>query len=292
MGTPRLVAIMLLAIATSGTTSSARPPTALQANFADRAESSNPRDADRGPTPHAHGPRLLGSRVADIIVRVRGGAVCTGTPIAGSTLVVTAAHCVLDADGRVSDTRTVVRDGVEHTATSVFVNLDYHHTPTPRLDVAVLVMDEIIPGPSAILSDELPTHGPLTLAGFQPIDTDGSLLRGTRVDDHPLPNGATGPIVRIASAAAGCVLDRTELTVAATHMTAPCGLIPGSSGGGLFVERGNDVVLIGVISTVAESLTWNGLAPTISIHELLADPDTYRHEMHRSTARAAHVNRS
>ena len=57
------------------------------------------------------GPRVIGGDVADVLIRVRGGAFCSGTPISGTVYVVTAAHCVLDHEGRVAP-RSVVRDGV------------------------------------------------------------------------------------------------------------------------------------------------------------------------------------
>jgi len=57
-------------------------------------------------------PHVLDNAVADVIVRLRGG-VCSGTPLTGTPYVVTAAHCVLDADGYVTG-RTVVRDGISY----------------------------------------------------------------------------------------------------------------------------------------------------------------------------------
>ena len=192
--------------------------------------------------------------------------------------MVTAAHCVLDTNGRVAATQIVLSDGSERAANAVFVNVDYHDAPSPRLDAAVLVMAEILPGPAAIISDRLPEHGSVTVAGLQPIDTDGSVLRGTTVHDRPQPHRATGPVVRIDSAPAGCILDRAELIVT-DQLSAPCGLIPGASGGGLFAERGEDILLLGIISTVANDLTSNGLTPIATIHTLLADPGSYRHEL-------------
>jgi hypothetical protein len=90
-------------------------------------------------------PHVLDADLADVIVRVRGGAACSGTPITGTNLVVTAAHCVLDADGAVARSRTVLRDGVEYQPLSVLVNPAYHNSPSPLLDAAVLVM-ESFPG--------------------------------------------------------------------------------------------------------------------------------------------------
>ena len=46
-------------------------------------------------------PHVLDGGIADVVVAVRGGANCSGTVISAGALVVTAAHCVLDADGQV-----------------------------------------------------------------------------------------------------------------------------------------------------------------------------------------------
>lgn len=220
-------------------------------------------------------PHVLDTLLADVLVRIRGGAVCTGTPITRTNFVVTAAHCVLDADGAVADFTKVLRDGVEYTPVSVLVNPDYHKSPGPLLDAAVLVMDQMIPGPSAALGDEFPSEGPVTVAGFQPLDVDGSLLRGTRVDNRPLPQGVVGGVVKIDTAVAGCVELASQAEVANTYVKLPCGLIPGASGGGAFVENNNEWTLVGIISTVARDLTFNGLVPLAALHELLENPAPY-----------------
>lgn len=223
-------------------------------------------------------PHVLATPVADVIVRVRGGATCTGTPITGTIFVVTAAHCVLVGD-HVAASRTVVREGVEYTAVSVLVNREYHDSPGPRLDAAVLVMDQVVPGPSATLGDIFPAHGQVTLAGYQPLDTDGSLLRGTRPSNRPHPQAATGGVVKIETAAAGCLHLVSELEISDTQVKAPCGLIPGASGGGLYLDNNGQLNLVGIISTVANDLTFNGVTPLAAVHELLDNPDKYTHEM-------------
>jgi hypothetical protein len=223
-------------------------------------------------------PHVLATEVADVVVRIRGGTTCTGTPITGTPLVVTAAHCVLVGD-HAPARRTVLRDGVKYNAVAVLVNADYHDSPGPRLDAAVLVMDQVIPGPSATLGDMFPAQESVTLAGFQPLDTDGSLLRGTRHDDRPHPKRATGGVVKIETAAAGCVHLVSELAITSTEVTVPCGLIPGASGGGLFADNNGELILVGVISTVADDLTYNGVTPLASVHELLNNPDQYTHTM-------------
>jgi Trypsin len=223
-------------------------------------------------------PHVLTTEIADVIVRVRGAALCTGTPITGTSYVVTAAHCILDGDGEVASA-TVLRQGVEYTAVSVLVDREYHDSPGPRLDAAVLVMERMIPGPSATLGDTFPPHGPFTLAGFQPLDTDGSLLRGTRYDDRPDPQGATGPVIMIDTAAAGCVHLASELEITGTQVKVPCGLIPGASGGGLFVEDNGERILVGITSTVAYDLTYNGVVLLAALHELLDNPPAYTYTL-------------
>ena len=126
------------------------------------------------------------------------------------------AHCVLDTNGRVGS-RTVLRDGVEYTPVSVLVNLDYHQSPGPLLDAAVLVLDQPIIGPSAAIGDVLPAAGLVTLAGYQPLDTDGSLLRGTRYDNRPPPKGTTGGVVSINTA--GCVRPVSDLEITDTQVS-------------------------------------------------------------------------
>ena len=231
-------------------------------------------------------PHVLGGEVADVIVRIRGGAVCSGTPITATPYVVTAAHCVLDADGTVASSRTVLRDGVSYRPVSVLVGPGYQEAPGPSVDVAVLVMDRVIPGPSAVLGDRVPAHGTVTLAGFQPLDTDGSLLRGARYGDRPPPRGAADGVVTVETAPAGCVNRASAARARGTSVSFPCGLIPGASGGGLFASHDGHHVLVGVTSTVDLDLTTNGLAPMAAVHELLAHPDTYRHDM-TATARTS-----
>jgi hypothetical protein len=238
-------------------------------------------------------PPAVQSIARHVVFIVGGGSACTGVAIAPD-LVLTAAHCVLDDDGEVSGTRTVLRDGVKYTAVSVLVDLEYHQSPGPRLDAAVLVMDQMIHGPSATLGDVLPAQGPVTLAGFQPLDTNGSLLRGTRYDNRPHPHGATGGVIQIDTAAAGCVHLVSELTITSTQVNVPCGLIPGASGGGLFVESADQVILVGIISTVTHDLTYNGVVHLAALHELLDNPDEYRHQMQVNvpTQPTAHIVRS
>jgi hypothetical protein len=208
--------------------------------------------------------------------------VCSGTPITGTAMVMTAAHCVLDRDGTVGS-RTVVRDGVEYRATAVLVDVTYHATPLTALDAAVLLMDRPIPGPSATLGSGVPATGSVTLAGYQGIDSDGTLLRGTDPHNTPLPKSAqegTGGLVEIQTAPAGCENDVAAVEVTTAWLRVPCGLIPGASGGGLFASTGDahgNVELVGILSTVSPDITHNGVVAMSSLMELLETQDDYLH---------------
>ena len=221
-------------------------------------------------------PHVLDGDVAEILVRVHGSSACSGTPIVDTALVITAAHCVLDDAGEVTAV-TVVRDGVEYTPQAVLVNTRYHETQSTLLDAAVLVMRHVVPGPAARLGDTLPTQGLVTLAGFQPIDTDGTLLRGTRYGQRPMPKGVTGGVVQIESLPSGCVERASAIEVADDQLKISCGLIPGASGGGLFAEQGGELVLLGVTSTVGRDLSYNGLTPLAAVHALLDHPGDFTH---------------
>ena len=110
-----------------------------------------------------------------------------------------------------------------------------------------------------------------------PIDSDGSLLRGRSVDEHPLPKGATGTDVVIPYEPAACVQPASALEVSAARVMLPCGLIPGASGGGLYAEQNGELVLVGILSTVTADLKANGIVPLASLYELLQHPDRYAH---------------
>ena len=220
-------------------------------------------------------PHVLGGPVADVIVRLHGE-LCSGTPITGTVYVVTAAHCVLTDTGEVTQ-RTIGRDRVSYPAVGVLVDTAYFDHPSEELDVAVLIMAEVIPGPSARVGSALPDSGQVALAGFQQIDSDGTLLRGHRLNDHPLPQVATGTPIDSPFRPAGCVESVQSLELSAARVMVPCGLVPGASGGGLFAEDNGELVLVGILSTVTADLSANGIVPLASLHELLKHPDRYAH---------------
>jgi hypothetical protein len=71
----------------------------------------------------------------------------------------------------------------------------------------------------------------------------------------------------------------SDLEITSTQVKVPCGLIPGASGGGLFVENNGEVILVGILSTVAADLTFNGVVPLAALLELLENPVEYSHQM-------------
>ena len=76
------------------------------------------------------------------------------------------------------------------------------------------------------------------------------------------------------------------MEITATQVKLPCGLIPGASGGGLFIDDENGIVLVGIISTVAANLSYNGVVPLPALRELIDNPTSYTYEL----ARAASTN--
>jgi hypothetical protein len=185
---------------------------------------------------------------------------------------------VLDDRGNAA-ARTVARDGVTYTATSVYVDDRYLDEPKPQFDAAVLEMEQVLPGTSATIGIAIPSTGSVTIAGYQPLDSDGTLLRGQGPHDRPHPKGATGNLIEIESAPAGCTAPTTSLSITAGRVDIGCGLIPGASGGGMFTEVNGTIVLVGIVSTVSFDLSSNGVVPLESLHELLLHPETYRHEV-------------
>jgi hypothetical protein len=187
-----------------------------------------------------------------------------------------------------------VRDNIRSTAVAVLVDTDYFDHPSEELDVAVLIMAQVIPGPSARVGTSLPDSGQVTLAGFQPIASDGTLLRPDAISDQLLPNGATGIRTDSPVRPAGCVEWVRSLEVSTTRVMVPCGLVPGASGGGLFTEDNGEHVLVGILSTVTADLSANGIVPLASLHELLKHPERYTHEFstghaHRDGSRSPDV---
>jgi hypothetical protein len=236
---------------------------------------------------------LLDGGVADVLVHVRGSSVCSGTPIAGTRYVVTAAHCVLDRVGEVVSP-IVERGDVQYRALEVLIDRGYTTAPSARLDAAVLVMDRVIPGPSARLGDTLPGQDVVTLAGFQPLDTDGTLLRPRNAEAHATPTGVTGGVVRIETALAGCVRDVSAVEVTSSRLTVPCGLVRGASGGGLLAEDDRGPVLVGVVSTVSFDLSSNGVTPMSAVHRLIENPGRYAYVLSPTgpTSTGATIGRS
>ena len=103
------------------------------------------------------------------------------------------------------------------------------------------------------------------------------MLRGTRYDNRPAPKGTVGRVGELDTAAAGCVHPASDVEITTNQVTVPCGLIPGASGGGLFVEVHGELQLVGVLSTVAPDLSYNGVTPLEAIHRLLDNPAAYIH---------------
>ena len=151
------------------------------------------------------------------------------------------------------------------------------------LDVAVLVMDDPIPGPRQRSATSSPLQGMLTVAGFQPLDTDGSLLAEpatTTVHSHRAPPAASSRSTpRPPDASSGLPGRNRRQPREATVRPHPRCVRRRR-----FVDDNGELTLVGVISTVDHELTFNRLAPMSALHELLNNPDAYTHRMTRDAS--------
>jgi hypothetical protein len=214
------------------------------------------------------GPTGIAGPVADALVEVRGARLCSGTPVTGTSLIATAAHCVIDRNGRVAAGIEVIvgRNVVE--PRSVIVDLGYHSDRGPGRDAAFLVMPSPATGASADLGVTLPGAGDVIVAGFQPIV----------VDERP-SGDVTGNVVIVERQPAGCLVSATAARVTATQVSVPCGLIPGASGGGLYVLADGRLTIVGIVSTLSHDMRRNGIVPLAAMHALLTARDEHTYDI-------------
>jgi len=211
------------------------------------------------------------------LVSVRGPGLCSGAPITGTNLVITAAHCVVesgtDAVGARYDLR-VERSGVRYDVLEVYVDMSWKDGMQSKDDVAVLVMESPIPGPGLHLADSFEPDQAATLIGFQPSD-GGSWLRGTDYDSHSALMSARQRFLPAVTAA--CSITATSFKWSKnSHWWIPCGMVPGASGGPLVIAGVHGPTLVGVASSVDFELESNGVAPVEKVQYLLRNRDLYR----------------
>jgi len=211
------------------------------------------------------------------LVSVRGPGFCSGAPITGTNLVITAAHCVVesgtDAVGARYDLR-VERSGVRYDILEVYVDMSWKDGTQSKDDVAVLVMESPIPGPSLHLSNSFEPNQSATLIGFQP-SGGGSWLRGADYDSHSELMSTS--YASHATVPAACSLAATSFKWSKNgHWWIPCGMVPGASGGPLVIAGVNGPTLVGVASSVDFKLESNGVAPVEKVQYLLRNRELYR----------------
>ena len=133
------------------------------------------------------------------------------------------------------------------------------------------------PGPSGRVGMALPACGEVTLAGFQPIDSDGTLLRGHR---PATTEGCNRKRTALPYAPAGCVEPVDALDVSAARVMVPCGLVPGRVRWRPVRREHGELVLVGILSTVTADQSANGVVPLASAARAARDPDQYVHGFH------------
>jgi secreted trypsin-like serine protease len=228
--------------------------------------------------PESHYVRQATEVEASILVRVRGVGVCSGAPVEGTNLVITAAHCVRDEKTKKVSNRfdlRVEKDGVRYDIEQVLIDSTPHPGVRPEYDAAVLIMKDAVPGPGVSLAESFTGKQSTVLIGFQSVDTDGTWLRGKNYDDKPSPKGASEGVTFISAAPAACSVEGSDITWSSKYWTIPCGMVPGGSGGPLVVSTATGYKLVGVLSTVSYDLTKNGIVPVERVQEMLEDPSAF-----------------
>jgi hypothetical protein len=224
-----------------------------------------------GPSAQVSGTpiRLASDEESGYLVTVHGprSGFCSGAPITGTNLVVTAAHCVVVRDPDAVGTRynlRVERSGVRYEVLEVYADMSWEEGWKPEDDVAVLVMEYPIPGPGLALAEAFEPAA-ATLVGFQPA-SNGAWLRGLDYDSHI----DTVRTTNHANAPAACSIIATSFVQSKYgHWWVPCGMVPGVSGGPLVVAGVSGPTLIGVSSSVDFDLEFNGVAPVEKVQYLL-----------------------
>lgn len=213
---------------------------------------------------------------AGFLVKVQGPGTCSGSPIKGTNLVITAAHCVMEpgtgAVGKRYDLR-VEHNDTRFNVVEVYLDMEVSPLPHPEDDVAILVLDRQVPGAKLEVASSFDGKIDAKLIGYQPSTGWGSWLRGEDYSSHrenlPTSFVARPAVCKVPAGSAEWVKDPGIWSVS-------CGFVPGASGGPLVAVIDGKPALVGVASTVNKKLTHNGIAPLAKVLELLENGDKYR----------------
>lgn len=219
---------------------------------------------------------------AALLVTVRGVGFCSGAPVEGTRMVVTAAHCLLDPHTGTVSTRhdlRVERDGIRYDIETVIVDpASTVSTVIPARDAAVLVLTTPVSGPGVqfprIVNDSAGSHltdTSVLIIGNQPVDATGSFHRGRNYRDRAPVAGASPGAVYVGHVATTCAAD--TVGTGKHLLTYRCGMVPGGSGGPVIARGGN--TLVGVVSSVNYNLTRNGVVPVNEILRILRHADRF-----------------
>lgn len=223
-------------------------------------------------------PRIATSQEAIHLVRVHGQGRCSGVALRGP-YVVTAAHCVLDRyTGKftsVYDVR-VEYDNVRYDVEGIFAQ----ETDAPSkdrfvsdTDLAILQLSKPIPD----IGVELGSRKDIRLGGivvaYQPLAKKSELY-------HPDTYAELTPLsLRQSPVPAVCEFTGRQVKHREIIWDIPCGMIPGGSGGPVLVVKDGRLLLVGVVSSVNKSLSYNSIAPASLAAEMLLDPEKYYYSL-------------
>lgn len=228
---------------------------------------------------HWEPPTAVPNTVGVVTVHSTTGIACSAIPVAGTSYIITAAHCLVDDDRIVQNAAFHIQvDGVAvHNPVETFaLPFGYFGEQWAAYDVAVLTTSRPwYYGVDGIGTDGGEVHA-LDAYGVQSVDDTGSRLTPDdldALDEVRRHCDDTACLTRLAPpvrAVTKCSIEPSLFGRGAEHVVAPCGLVNGASGGPVIATLSDGRNhLLGVTSTVYTGWRVNGFAAGSVVSALL-----------------------
>jgi len=207
------------------------------------------------------------------LVKINAPGRCSGAMIRENQII-TAAHCIIDRrTGKPSTDISVEVAGKTFRPAFVIYDRSFVEPYVKdkkgigvARDVAILSFTSKLGGRVVATGQDLPAGGQLIALGYQSTWPEtGELLRPKFYDDKSYLKPG---INRFESKPAACQIPVGEVEVRPEGLSANCGLIPGASGGPLLLVSGDGAKLVGILSTVNQTLTRNNWAGSVDISRI------------------------
>lgn len=225
-------------------------------------------------------PRFASIFEADSLVHVRAQGNCSGVPIKGTSYVVTAAHCVLDNNtGKFAPELRILVEYRENTYRVSHVLVQ--ETPPPVVgvvqtdsDIAILVLTDQIPDIGVDLGQDADLEGGGVIVVYQSLESPREFYRPKKLADQWRPPDRSPGV-----APAACEFTKRQAKQIDNFWLIPCSMLPGGSGGPVFSIKENEYYLVGILSSVSDDMSYNGVAPISIVETLLSNQSLYTHDV-------------